>query len=91
MTLSKNHIKDVCLKDQGSKTCRYLCYDDLDSTKFYCQKLRPIEKAKIDEDLDQHLSECKKRKINPKALNKPLGDNCDGYLLLKNVKQGYDC
>lgn len=91
MTLSKNHIEHVCMKDYGSKACRYLCSDDLDSSKFYCQKLRPIEKANIDKDVDEFLEDCKKRKTNFKKLYKALGDNCDGYLLLKNIKQGYDC
>jgi hypothetical protein len=91
MTISKKHLHHVCMVDNGSQTCRYLYNDDLDNDKWYCQKLRPIEKNKIDEDLQVFLKDCKKRKINPKKLEKPQGDNCKGFILLKNIKQGYDC
>lgn len=91
MTLSKKQVKDVCLFNCGSKSCRYLTTDELDSSKFYCLKLRPIEKNKIDDSIEQLMSDCKKRKINPKSIGKAMGDNCEGFLLLKNVKQGYDC
>lgn len=91
MTLSQKQLKEICLANSGSKCCRYLYADELDPTKHYCCKLRPIEKAKIDEEIEVFLIDCKKRKINPKSLNKSLGNNCEGYLFLKNIKQGYDC
>lgn len=91
MSLSINQINNVCLCNAGNKTCRYLYNDDLDDSKWFCHKLRPIEKTKIDHAIEEFLEDCKKRKINPNKLNKPLGDNCDGYLLLKHIKQGYDC
>jgi hypothetical protein len=91
MTLSQKHLKEVCMLNCGSKTCRYLYNDDLDSSKWYCNKLRPIEKAKIDISIEQFMFNCKKRKINPKSSGRSLSDNCDGFLVLKNIKQGYDC
>lgn len=91
MTISKKHLQNICLLNNGNKMCRYLYNDDLDSSKWYCQKLRPIEKAKIDVSIDSFLFDCKKRKINPNNISRPLGDNCEGLLLLKNVEQGYDC
>lgn len=90
MTLSKNHVKNVCLLNCGSKTCRYLYNDEFDSSKYHCLKLRPIEKNKIDESIENFISTCKIRKLNPKTTNKPLGNNCEGLLLLRNTKQGYD-
>lgn len=91
MTLSQKHLKEVCMNNCGSKTCRYLYNDDLDEAKWYCNKLRPIEKAKVDDSIEVFLVDCKKRKISPKTLKKSMGDNCEGYLVLKNIKQGYDC
>ena len=91
MTLSQKQLKDVCLLNNGNKTCRYLYNDDLDSSKYYCQKLRPIEKSKVDISIEDFIRDCKKRKINPKTVGRSLGDNCEGFLMLKNMKQGYDC
>jgi hypothetical protein len=90
MTLSKNHVKNVCLLNCGSKTCRYLHNDEFDSSKFHCLKLRPIEKNKIDEATENFIANCKMKKINPKLIDKPIGNNCEGFLLLRNIKQGYD-
>lgn len=91
MTLSKKQLSNICMLNSGSKTCRYLYNDDIDSSKWYCQKLRPIEKAKIDISIEDFLRDCKKRKINPKSPGMPLGNNCEGFLMLKNITQGYDC
>jgi len=91
MSLSQNQIKNVCMCNAGSKTCRYLYNDDLDESKWICQKLRPIEKAKIDNSIEEFVQDCKKRKLNPNKLNRPLGNNCEGYLILRNIRQGYDC
>lgn len=91
MTLSQKQLKEVCMLNGGSKTCRYLYNDELDSSKWYCSKLRPIEKTKIDISIDQFVFDCKKRKIDAKKVGRPMGDNCEGYLLLKNIKQGFDC
>jgi hypothetical protein len=89
--ISENHLRDVCLHNHGSKTCRYLYNDELDSSKWHCNKLRPIEKNKIDIYIENFIKDCNKRKINPKKLSQPLGNNCEGLLVLKDVKQGYDC
>ena len=74
--ISENHLLNVCLYGQGSKSC--------------C-KLRPIEKNKIDTHTENFIKDCNKRKINPKKLEQPLGNNCEGLLVLKDIKQGYDC
>jgi hypothetical protein len=91
MTLTKNQLKDVCLLNESShKTCRYLRNDDLDPVKWYCCKLRDHEKIKIDSRVKQFLKDCKDRNIDPKTLNIPMGNNCEGYPLLKIIEQGYD-
>jgi|688.fasta_scaffold276092_2 hypothetical protein len=89
--ISEKHLQDVCMAHCGSKTCRYLYNDELDPNQWHCNKLRPIEKSKIDNYITNFIKDCSKRKVNPKKLNQPLGDNCEGLLLLKNIKQGYDC
>jgi hypothetical protein len=84
MTLSNKHLEDICLLNcsDSSKVCRYLNNDELDESKWYCQKLQPKMKSKID------LSIVSIRKGKRKGT--PSGDNCPGYPLLKHVRQGYD-
>ena len=50
MTLSNKHLEDICLLhcSDSSKVCRYLRNDELDESKWYCQKLQPKIKSKID-------------------------------------------
>jgi hypothetical protein len=81
MTLSFDHLKNVCLLGfkNPSKTCRYLRNDELDSSKWHCQKLNLQAKSKIDIEVDMSDSSF------------PSGDNCQGYPILKNITQGYDC
>lgn len=80
MTLSNNHLNDVCLLNSEDKTkmCRYLMNDELDSNRWHCQKLKPIAKKRIDYEVDRNLGIV------------PSGDNCQGYPILKNITQGYD-
>lgn len=84
LTLTPKQVNDICLSNHSdkSKACRYLLQDDLEDGKWYCQKLRPVEKQKI----DHRLEKIQNRNFG----NLPLGDNCPGYPLLKHVDQGYD-
>lgn len=88
--LSKKQLQDVCLCTGGNTICRYLNRDEFQWDKFNCLKLRPIEKAKIDSRVADKIYDAKKKGIDPKSLNDPLGDNCQGYPLLKSIEQGYD-
>jgi hypothetical protein len=95
MPLSKKQLDDVCLCHSGDyRTCRYLREIRIDGValgnQYYCQKLRPDEKKKLDEKLDKFVKDCKKRNLDPIQQNIPMGDNCPGYAPLKLVKQGYD-
>ncbi len=90
MSLSKKQLADVCMLYQGHKMCRYLSQDDNDYSKWNCLKHRPVEKAKIDDKIDDFLAECKKKGIDATKQAVPLGDNCSGYPLLKHIEQGYD-
>jgi hypothetical protein len=81
MTLSRKHVEDICLLNQGSACCRYLASDDTVSYKFHCLKHKSELKKKIDDV------------VNKVALSKdkvPVGNNCQGYPVLKNIEQGYD-
>lgn len=88
--LSEKHLKDVCLLyDQTHKKCRYLSQDEMDYSKFHCLKLSG-EAAEIDEEIEDFIRECKIKNKNPYAEDVPLGDNCAGFLILRNLEQGYD-
>ena len=92
--LSKKQLKDVCLlgalNANSHKQCRYLCQDDLDSSKYLCVKLNATQKKDIDSEIDLFLEECKKTGADPLKANVPMGNNCVGYPILKNIQQGYD-
>jgi hypothetical protein len=85
MSLTHKHLKEVCLLGHSdkSKTCRYLRNDELDEEKWYCQKLQPSIKKKIDRDV---LGVLNKNNFH----NLACADNCPGYPLLKHVPQGFD-
>jgi hypothetical protein len=85
MTLSQKHLQEVCMMNCGSRTCRYLYNDELNPNIWHCNKLKPIEKLKIDKRVNEHYRDKKSKKTMPE------GDNCSGFLVLKNIKQGYDC
>lgn len=88
--LSRLQVQNVCMAGHGDKCCRYLIEDDLDPTKFHCNKLRPIEKTKTDNEVNDFILDCKRKKTNPSNYSKPIGNNCDGFLILHNIEQGYD-
>jgi len=88
--LSKKQLKDVCmLYSSGFKQCRYLRIDSFDS-QCYCLKLKVSDKKKIDVKVNDFLRECRKKGVDPYAQNVPMGDNCNGYPILKIIEQGYD-
>jgi hypothetical protein len=82
MTITPKHLNDICLLGSKTGECRYLRNDELDSAKWYCQKLQLAAKAKIDVEL--------KIASNKFSAPPPSGDNCPGLPLLKHVQQGYD-
>ncbi len=86
MTLTNRHLGEVCLlhHPDPTKTCRYLVNDELDPTKWYCQKLRPSAKRHIDIVIAANGLKSRIRRCVAS------GDNCEGYPLLKHVDQGFD-
>ena len=90
MSLSIPQLKDVCLLHSGAKQCRFLRIDDVDPDKHYCMKKRPVERRKIDQKVNEFLSDCQKKRMDASKQNLPIGDNCTGYPVLKHKLQGYD-
>lgn len=88
--LSLKQLQDVCLVHSGDhRRCRYLAQDDHDWQKWYCLKKSP-KKAEIDVDVDEFIQETRKKGQDPRKANIPIGDNCQGYPILKYIEQGYD-
>lgn len=91
--LSQKQLKDVCLLGAGCDECRYIDgeSDDDDTGKFrYVCKKQSIERKPIDEEIKEYTEECLKNNKDPKQAGYPLGDNCKGFLPLKDLLQGYD-
>lgn len=84
MSLSRNQLENICLLRHGDERniCRYLGNDELDESVWVCRKLHQSSKSRID-------SEAESAKLRGDR-GVPLGDNCPGYPLLRNVTQGYD-
>lgn len=90
MSLSKKQLTDYCQLHGGSGMCRYLDQDETDYTKWNCWKHRTLDKKKIDAKVDQRIADCLKLGLDPMQQGYPIGDNCSGYPLLRNIEQGYD-
>lgn len=90
MPLSKNHLNDVCLLYHGdSEQCRYL-EEDSNTWVFHCMKQRAGRKQVIDANINKLFEECGRKGLDPDDQGISLGDNCDGYPILKHKEQGYD-
>lgn len=88
--LSLKQVSDFCMGfDTTFKRCRYFSQDENDDQKFYCLKLSS-KSSEIDAEISSYLSECQKKNRDPLLENVPLGDNCDGYPVLRHIQQGYD-
>ncbi len=88
--LSLKQLQDVCMLYSGDyKRCRYLAQDDVDSSKWYCLK-KSAKRQEIDDETVEFLNELKKKQLDAKKQGIPLGDNCNGYPILKHIEQGHD-
>jgi hypothetical protein len=87
--LSKKHLEDRCLVWGGHKTCRYLVYDQQTGKNLCCKQVQGL-KDEIDKRIEDYTTKAKKNNQDLSMLGRPVGDNCDGYLYLKNTLQGYD-
>ena len=89
--LSAKQQQDVCMIwSGGSDQCRYAKQDKQDPSKWYCMKKIKTEKATIDSNVADFVTDCRKNGLDPAASGAALGDNCAGYPLLKYIEQGYD-
>lgn len=90
MSLSHKQLADICMLYSGNhKRCRYLGQDDSDLSKWYCLK-KSSKKADIDDEVIDSLKEMRTKQVDPRKQGIPLGDNCNGYPILKHLPQGYD-
>ena len=88
--LSKKQLQDVCLNnDTTYKKCRFIGQDENQYGIFYCMK-QSSSAIEINQEVDDFVKECRKRGKDPKAENMPLGNNCQGYPILRHIEQGYD-
>jgi hypothetical protein len=91
MALTKKQVNDVCFISGGSKQCRYLD-EDIDehgNVVNLCKKLSP-DRQIIDSELIDFFKDMKTSGQDPFKQGVPLGDNCQGYIVLKTKQQGYD-
>lgn len=88
--LSKKHMQKYCLVDDMTyKRCRYLAEDDFVLGKNQCMK-HTTQRIVIDEEIVSLINISLTSNADPRSENIPMGDNCQGYLPLKHVIQGYD-
>ena len=88
--LSKKHMQKYCLiDDETYRRCRYLEEDDFVLGKNQCMK-HTSQKDAIDDEIQSLINICIKKNIDPTQENIAMGDNCQGYLPLKHLEQGYD-
>lgn len=87
--LSLRQVEDVCLFNQDTyKRCRYLACDET-TGDYHCLKLSSKAKE-IDFEVDDFLNELNRKNKSFKNEKLPVGNNCKGYIILKNKLQGYD-
>ena len=90
MPLSLKQLQNVCnLHNGGYRRCKYLARDDFDSSKWYFLK-KTSKKKDIDDETMEYLKELQKKLLDPKKQDIPIGDNCEGYPVLRRLEQGYD-
>jgi len=91
MALTPLQLADVCFLNGGAQQCRYLDEDVNDAGVLIhvCKKLSPDRKI-IDEEVAEELATMAAANQDPKTTGHELGDNCQGYVVLKTKAQGYD-
>jgi hypothetical protein len=87
--LDKQQLDKYCLPNGGYLRCIYLAQDDMHYDKFYCLKKSP-KKIIVDKEHLEVLELLKKKNKDPQSQGIALGNNCSGFLLLKNTLQGFD-
>lgn len=81
--LTNRQVVDICQLGQGKSQCKYLSKDE--DEKWVCCKLHPFLKRQAEDKLVNI-----KKFVGRPSTAIPAGDNCQGYLMLKYIQQGYD-
>lgn len=91
MALTTKQVQDVCFIFGGYRQCRYLDEDvnDKGDSIFLCKKLSADRKI-IDEEFTDFLLENKDNGKDITKMDMPLADNCKGFIVLREKKQGFD-
>ncbi len=86
MVLSIKHVTEICQLDKSGE-CMYLEQDYLDLSKWHCLKKNKVKKADREKEVNKYIKQAKDDGHEPEI---PLGDNCEGYLILHHIEQGFD-
>jgi len=87
--LTKEHLNCYCLPFGGPSRCKYLAEDDNYIGRYYCLK-KSVKKKIVDAELNEIIKSLKSKGKDPTKQGIPQGNNCSGFILLKNKKQGDD-
>lgn len=88
--LTKKHLHDVCLLYSGdSNRCRFLTQDESNYLQWHCLKLT-ARKNDIDVEVNTFIRDSRRKGQDPTKQGLPLGDNCDGYPVMRHTEHGYD-
>jgi hypothetical protein len=87
--LSKKQLEDYCLPYSGHLRCRFLAEDEQDWAKCFCLK-KTKRRVDIDSETDDYVKELHKKGITPESQGVPIGDNCEGFIFLRHLEQGFD-
>jgi hypothetical protein len=82
--LSQKQLSVYCQPYGVSNRCRYLAEE---GRKFFCVK-KSAYKSKIDKEIENTIKTLKADGKKPEKEGIPLGNHCEGFILLKNVEQG---
>jgi hypothetical protein len=85
--LTRDHLSSYCLPYGGSLRCRYLAEDENRISRFFCLK-KSNKKKIVDAELDEIIKTLQNKGKDIGKQGIPLGNNCPGFILLKNKKQG---
>jgi hypothetical protein len=85
MPLSLKQIEYICLHENtDGKKCRYLARDSKKSNNWICLK-KTNKRPLIDKEVNDYKLTMKNYMTEEMP---PLGDNCEGFPIMKHLTQG---
>lgn len=86
--LSKAHLQSVCNLGKGQSQCMFVEESD-ELGKYFCMKLTG-ERRRIEEQSKSVYEQLISQGIRPSDIVVPMSDNCQGFIALRTVVQGFD-